>query len=151
MSGEIAGALLALSGVAVATVAQWFITRWTVRAESARLRDQLRIEFHDQQFAEWQSKFRDSVVALLASTDPELAANKDKIVPLVLKVQMMLDLRIPAHARVNSLVNQLALAVNGWEARDASSVLRLHGGLLEAARDATVIPGSALGNTTAGI
>ena len=142
MSGEIAGALIALSGVGVATIAQWFITRWTFRAESDRQRQQQHTEFQRQQFAEWQSKFRDAVAALLAATDPELRAHfdKSKVVPLVLKVQLMLNPRMPAHAQVNSVVNQLALAVNGWEEHDASSMLRLHGGLLEAARDAMFIP-----------
>ena len=142
MSGEIAAALLALLGVAAAAFAQWLVTRHTVRSESDRLRQQLFAEFHREQFTEWQSKFRETVAELLASTDPELNAKfeRAKVVPLVLRAQLMLNPKLPAHARVNSVVNQLALAVNGWEQRDAAAVLRLHSELLESARDAMYLP-----------
>jgi len=146
MSDEIAVAYIALggglAGVFVASIVQWLVTRTTVRAESERLRQQLLAEFHREQFTDWQAKFRETIADLLAATDPELNARfeKAKVVPLVLRAQLMLNPKRPAHARVNSLVNQLALAVNGWEQRGASELLRLHSELLEAARDAMYVP-----------
>jgi len=142
MSDEIAAAFIALVGVAGAGVIQWLVTRHTVRAESERLRQQLFAEFHRAQFTEWQSKFRETVADLLAATDPELNSRfeKAKVVPLVLRAQLMLNPKLPAHARVNSVVNQLALAVNGWEQRGASELLGLHSELLEASRDAMYLP-----------
>ena len=101
MSDEIAAAFIALVGVAGAGVIQWLVTGHTVRAESERLRQQLFAEFHRAQFTEWQSKFRETVAHLLAATDPELNSRfeKAKVVPLVLRAQLMLNPKLPAHAR----------------------------------------------------
>lgn len=142
MSNEIAAALVALLGVAVAGVVQWLVTRHTVRAESRRLRHQLFVEFDREQFSEWQSKFRDTVADLLAAADPELnvRADKARLIPLVLRAQLMLDPKLPAHARVNAVISQLALAVNGWHERSESEILALHSELLEAARAAMYLP-----------
>ena len=143
MSAEIAAALIALAGVAVIAVVQWVATRATVRAEAERLHYQLRADFHREHFAEWQSKFHDAIVDLLAATDPEInpQAEKAKVIPLVLRAQLMLNPQLPTHARVNSVINRLALVVNDWEAATPSGLLGLHSELLEASRNAMYLPG----------
>jgi hypothetical protein len=142
MSDEVAAALLTLLGVALAGVVQWLVTRHTVRAETRRGRHQLFLEFHREQFSEWQSKFRDTVADLLAAADPELGVRADKarLIPLVLRAQLMLDPNLQEHARVNTAIGRLALAVNGWHECSESEILGLHSELLEAARAAMYLP-----------
>lgn len=81
---------------------------------------------------------------LLAATDPEANDKLEthRIVPLVLRAQLMLNPQLPHHAKVNDLVNKLALAVNGWDGdQDLRSVLTVHAALLDAARDTLYLPG----------
>jgi len=113
------------------------------RDETGRLFAQLRTEFHYQQFSDWQSRFQALMGELLVATDPEIGQpKKDIIVPLVLKAQLMLNLHIPEHAVVNSLINQIALEVCGWNGVQPMPkvVWRLHSALLEATRASLYLP-----------
>lgn len=118
MSDTSIGALIGLIGIVVAGLVQWVIARFTVRKEAERLYEQLTAEFDFQQQSAWASQFRQIMGDLLAVTDPEGSTmEKRQIVPLILKAQLMLDLRLPAHRVVNSLINQLELKINGWGRR----------------------------------
>lgn len=141
---EILAALLGLGGAVVGAIVQWLVARSTIRAETERLHRQLSDEFRLQQFSEWQAEFRSVMSELLALTDPEVNKPflKERIVPAVLKAQLMLNLEVPSHAKVNGLINALALSVNGWRgSQDMSSILSTHGELLDAARDVLFLPG----------
>jgi len=102
------------------------------------------VEFRLQQLSEWQTEFRSVMSELLAVTDPEAQDSppKERIIQLVLKAQLMLNPSLPAHTKVNNLVNALALAVNGWHGpQDISSILHIHAALLEASRETIFLPG----------
>lgn len=144
MSVEVLSALIGLGGALVGATVQWFVARSTIRAETERLHRQLSSEFRLQQFSEWQTEFRSVMSELLAVTDPEAQQSlpKERIVPLVLRAQLMLNPNVPSHAKVNGLINALALAVNGWHGpQDISSILRTHGELLDASRETLFLPG----------
>lgn len=142
---EILAALVGVGGVCIGAIVQWLVARNALRAETQRLYAQLREEFHLQQFSAWQSQFQSVISDLLAATDPEAneRLEKQRIIPLVLKAQLMLNPQLPPHAKVNDLVNKLALAVHDWhEDQDPRSVLTVHAALLDAARDSLYRPGA---------
>ncbi|TXH02533.1 MAG: hypothetical protein E6R07_15030 [Nevskiaceae bacterium] len=145
MSDTITVSLIGLIGVLLAAFVQWLVARFTVRNEADRLHKQLSTEFDLQQLSEWKTQFRQVLADLLAATDPEAnpTPNKKQIIPLVLRAQLMLNPNLTAHGTVNSLINQLALKVNGWHGEpDQTAILRLHGQLLEAAREVMYRPRS---------
>jgi hypothetical protein len=144
MSDGLVAALIGLGGVVLGSLGQWLISRSVVRAETERLHRQLSAEFRLQQFSEWQSKFSAVIAELLAVTDIEASSRfeKQKIVPLVLKAQLLLNPSVPSHAKVNGLINRLALAVNGChEETSEREILSMHAELLDAAREAVYLPG----------
>lgn len=145
MTNEILSALIGLGGAFVGATIQWFVARSTIRAETERLHSQLSREFRLEQFSEWQAEFRSVISDLLALTDPEVQQPpaKERIIPVVLKAQLMLNLKVPSHAKVNGLINKLALEVNGWhDSQDLASILRTHSELLDAARETLFLPGN---------
>ena len=147
MSEGLIAALIGLAGVILGSVGQWLISRHVIRSETERLHRQLSTEFRLQQFSEWQAKFSGVVADLLAATDPECSGsyNKANAVQLVLRAQLLLNPSLPSHAKVNGLINKLALTVNGWHGKpDPAAVLGLHGALLDAARDTLYLPGREL-------
>jgi len=130
-------------GVAAITAfTQWIVTKSIIRSEHERLHTQLRSDFKLNQFAKWQEEFLDVISALLAQTDPEVypTPEREKVVPLIQKAQLLLNLDIQTHRNINALVNELGLAVNKWETRGLSEILGIHGRLLEAAREAICLP-----------
>lgn len=145
MPVEIVVALIGLGGVLVGGTTQWWVARSTIRAEAERLHGQLSGEFKLQQFSEWQTRFQSLMGDLLAETDPESKGGcfaKERIVPLVLQAQLMLNPTVPSHAKVNQLINQLALSVCGWHGSpDLRTILTVHSALLEAAKDTLYLPG----------
>lgn len=143
MGIELLAALIGLGGTFVGAIVQWFVARSTIRAETERLHRQLSAEFQLAQFSEWQTEFRSVMSELLAFTDPETmkSYSKEQVIPLVLKAQLMLNPNIPSHKKVNALINKLALAVNGWHGpQDISSILCIHGELLDMSRETLYIP-----------
>ncbi len=128
-------------GVATALV-QWFVTRAILRSEHQRLHIQLQTDFRLRQMSQWQQEFVSTISELLAHTDPEVypMPERKKVVPLILKTQLMLNLDMEAHRKVNQLTNELGLAVTKWETRGLSEILGIHGRLLEASRAAIYLP-----------
>ena len=106
---EVLSALIGLGGALVGAIVQWLVARSTIRAETERLHRQLSNEFRLQQFSEWQTEFRSIMAELLALTDPEAQPSlpKERIVPLVLKAQLMLNIQVPSHAKVNGLIGDV--------------------------------------------
>ncbi|MCC9596985.1 MULTISPECIES: hypothetical protein [unclassified Rubrivivax] len=144
MPTEVLSALIGFGGALAGATIQWLVARSTIRAETERLLRQLGNEFRLQQYSKWQADFRATISELLAITDPEAQTppQKGQITSLVLKAQLMLNPKLPAHAKVNALINTLALATNGWHGpQEVSSILRIHGELLDAARETLFLPG----------
>jgi len=128
---------------AITAVTQWLVTKSIIRSEHARLHTQLRSDFELNQFAKWQDEIVTVVSELLTHTDLEVcpAPQREKVVPLILKTQLLLNLNVQVHRNINNLVNELGLAVTKWEARGVSEILGIHSRLLEAAREAIYLPG----------
>lgn len=145
MSENLLVAVIGLGGVIVGGSLQWLVSRYVVRSETERLHQQLITEFRNEQFSDWQRQLQSVISDLLIATDPEISQpfQKGKIVPLVLKAQLMLNPLVPTHARLNGLVNELALQVNGWhgQQQDMRTILSLHAALLEAAKKTMYLPG----------
>ena len=143
MPETISVALIGLCGVILAAFVQWLVARYTVRNEAERLHRQLVAEFNYQQLSAWQNQFRDTIAGLLEATDPEVTFPPDKkrIIPLVLRAQLMLNPALQGHRATNALINELALKVNGWHGQpDRSVILGIHGRLLEVSREAMYRP-----------
>lgn len=132
-----------LAAAALAAFVQWLVTKTVLRSEHNRLQIQLNTDFQFKQFSQWQNDFVGTISDLLAHTDPETYPTPDanKVVALVHKAQLMLNLELDSHRKVNLLINELVLAVNRWEPRAVSDIFRLHGSLLEASRAAIYLPG----------
>lgn len=146
--GVTTAALITVVGmVCVATlgaIVQWRVTHTVIKSEHERTKAQINSEFRHRQFEIWQDKFQEVIAQLLKVTDPEINPNMDRasFVPLIHKAQLMLNLNEQSHMKVNALINELGLAVNGWtQHHDRSEMLRLHGSLMEAARDTFYLPG----------
>lgn len=136
--------VIGMLGVAsITSVIQWSMTKRIIHSERTKLFEQLNSEFRLKQFEYWQNEFRESISLLLSATDPEmsLSFDKKKIIPLIHKTQLILDYSNPSHKKVIGLINQLALAVNGWEeGHNAASILSIHGTLADAAKGVLYIP-----------
>lgn len=131
-------------GVALITViSQWLVTKSIMRSEHERLKLEISSEFKNNQFSKWQEEFLETISTLLSNADPEVypTPEREKIVPLIQKAQLLLNLNIQSHSKVNALINELGLAVNKWEERGMSEILGISGRLLEASRDVIYLPG----------
>lgn len=128
---------------AITAIAQWMVTKAVIHSEHKKLQNQMQSEFRLQQFSSWQEEFLNTISNLLANTDPEVNPTppREKVVPLIQKAQLLLNLELEPHRKVNALINELGLAVNHWQLRAPSEVLGIQGRLLEAAREAIYLPG----------
>jgi len=125
------------------TITQWIVTKRIITSEHNKVAMQINSEFKLKQFENWQRDFKEAMSLLLAATDPEIRNpfNKNEIVPLVHKIQLMLNLSNPGHKRVNELVTALALTVNGWNNNyDAASILITQGQLIDATKGILYLP-----------
>ena len=125
------------------TITQWFVTKRIITSDHSKISIQINSEFKLRQFELWQNDFKEAMSLLLAATDPEIRNpfNKNEIVPLIHKIQLMLNLANLGHRKVNGLVNDLALAVNGWNKNiDEASILRIHGHLIDASKEILYLP-----------
>ncbi len=132
-------------GVAFLTaMTQWIVTKNIIRSEHQRINNQLNSEFRLRQFESWQKDFKETIANLLQETDPQLnpSLNNDSAIPHILRAQLMLNLDIPSHKKVNGIINNLGLAVTGWQSdNDAATLLNIHASLLDAAKDIMYLPG----------
>src|SRR5262245_22362305 len=129
MPVELLAPLLGLAGAVLGGVVQWVVSRAAVRAETERLYEKLSAEFEIQQLSAWQAQFQTVMSELLCATDPELFAKVDKqrVIPLVHRANLLLNPNLRSHAQVNDLVNKLALVVNGWHGEQGMrEVLEVH-------------------------
>lgn len=143
MSTELVIALIALIGTFISQITLWLVTKSTIRAATERLHGQISREFELKQFSDWQSELRESVSELLIVTDPEgqESISKHLVAKFTHKTQLLLNQNIASHSRVNQLVNQLALQVNGWyEGASHSEILHTHADLIDASKKILYLP-----------
>ena len=141
---EVLAPLLGLAGAVLGAAVQWLVSRTTIRAETERIYEKLRAEFELQQLSAWQAQFQSVMSELLTATDPELSpkADKHRVIPLVHRANLLLNPSVASHAKVNDLVNKLALSVNGWRGEQTMrEALAVHAQLVEAARALSYAPG----------
>lgn len=120
-----------------------------LEAERKLLFTQLQQEFKLKQFSTWQENFISTIADLLKYTDVEAfpSPEKDKIIPLIHKAQLLLNLDIQEHKIVNQYINQLGLAINGWDTSTAKDIFTIQNELLKASRKIIYLPTTA-GNST---
>lgn len=147
--GAVTAAMVTVCGMitvaTLTTITQWIVTKRLITSEHNKISIQINSEFKLRQFENWQSDFKEAISLLLAATDPEIRNpfNKSEIVPLVHKIQLMLNLNHPGHRKVNELLNSLTLSINGWHQRvDEALILRTHGQLLDACKEILYLPPS---------
>lgn len=126
-------------GVAILTsVTQFIITKRVIVSEHERIRLQLDSEFKLKQHENWQIRFQNVASELLTELDPEL--NKDlnnerKSVEQIHKIQMMLNLEISSHYKLNSQVQELGLALNKKTNKHThGELLQLHSDIVDSIR-----------------
>ena len=140
-NGTVIAAYLTVGGMLfiaiIGVISQWLITKRVVSEEHKRMLVQVESERYARQHEKWEADIIDGITGLLKATDPEINSeiNSSAVTGDVLRVQLLLNTSDPNQERVNQLVNQLALIVNGWqEAENSSELLRIHGQLLEATK-----------------
>jgi hypothetical protein len=139
-SGTVIAACLtvgAMLGVAIlGAISQWFITKRIVNEEHKRLEIQLKSESKAKRHEKWESDILEAITELLSATDPEVNSefNPAIITKHVIRAQLLLNNENLLQGKVNALVNELALVVNGWQEGDWTSILRVHGQLSDASK-----------------
>ena len=140
-SGTVTAAYLTVGGMLfisiIGVISQWIITKRVVSEEHKRMLVQVDSERYARQHEKWEADIIDGITGLLKATDPEINSeiNSAAVTGYVLRVQLLLNTSDPSQGRVNQIVNQLALVVNGWqEAENSSELLRIHDQLLEATK-----------------
>jgi len=116
---------------------QWLITKKVINEEHKRLAMQLKSEFQTKRHEKWETNILEAITNLLTATDPEINSEiiPAEVTKCVNRVQLLLNHNKPLQREVNNLVNQLALAVNGWHGnQDMASILTIHGQLLDASK-----------------
>lgn len=98
-------------------------------------------EFYIRQKENWLSKFLDTSSDLLFYLDPEHIKNnsvdKDKNLQLIHRMQILLNLNIKEHKKVNNILINLALKINGETSYMYEELLTLHGSLSDSIREIT--------------
>ena len=128
-----------LSVALLTGIIQYKVTKTIIRSEDEKIKLQINAESRIRQYENWKNKFQEVSAELLKELDPELNIhidNESKLVALIHKTQIMLNLEIQSHSNVNNLINQLGLAINRkTNYHDLAELLTLHGYLVDAIRD----------------
>lgn len=132
--------VLGMIGVAILTsITQLIITKKVIFSEHERIKLQLDSEFKLRQHENWQTRFQNIASALLTELDPELNKNIDnerQSVEQIHKIQMMLNLKIPSHLKLNTQIQELGLAINNKKnIYTHSALLQLHGDIVDSIRE----------------
>ncbi len=132
-------------GVALITsILQWKITKKIIHSEYLKLETQQNKEFKINQFSIWQKEMIDIISNLIAYTDPDIYPifKIEKILPLLLKAQLILNTNENNHKKVNGLLNQLGKAVNrNPEEYDHNEIFRIRGEIIDSTKEIIYLPG----------
>jgi len=131
--------VLGMIGVAIFTsITQFIVTKIIIRSEHDRINLQLNSEFKLRQYENWQTRFQNIASDLLTELDPTLNKHLDnerKSVEQIHKIQMMLNLDIPLHNELNTLVSELGLGINNKNDNyTESGLLQLHSNIVTCIR-----------------
>jgi hypothetical protein len=139
--GAVAAALITVGGmvsVAIITVfIQWLVTRTVIKNDMLKVMNQLSVTNKYQRNAEWRQAFLNATTEFLSVTDPDVCPTPkpSEFTPLILRIQLLLDMRNPAHNTLNELVNKLGICLSNRKTCDSVDVYKIHGAILETARD----------------
>ena len=120
-------------------ISQAMLTRTVVRAERARMLEQITNESRLRRFEGRAERLQEAMADMLAAADPQIAPNYGQAVRLILRIQLLLDRNDPAEARLNGALNQLAqrleeYVVPGADRESAAqALLEAHGQALDSA------------------
>jgi len=96
-----------------------------------------------QEIEKWKERFIDLSSQLLSELDPTIANqtdNKKEIIKLIHKVQILLNLQIEEHLKINDVINKLGLAINKeTNLYSYSELLSLHGKLSDSIRNVVAL------------
>lgn len=142
MSDALQTALIALAGVALGgLLTGWFQranTKTLVAAELEKLRVQLEGEARSRLLGRKQDVLMDAVADIVAAADPELHTQFDykRVVTLIHRIQLLLDPKKSADARLNDALSKLGFSVQGAVSgqRDTSALLGAQAYVIESAR-----------------
>lgn len=122
MTDTVLAAVVGAAGaivVVVATVAaQLGVTRAMIRAERERTREQIAGEEESRRRDRREDRLLDVVSELLAVSDPqaETGADHGKAVALIHRLQLLLDISVPAERSLNGVTNELGQALHAYHA-----------------------------------
>ena len=154
MTDTVAAAYISVAGAVIVAIAgavtQLGITRSVIRAERERVRQQLVGEDDSRRAERRENRLLDAVADLIQAADPDGSPAYARAVLEIQRIQLLLDLRVPAHKALNDSVNRLGMALDAYRREDAKtadslsstrSVLQAQSEVIEAARH--VIHGAA--------
>jgi len=132
--------VLGMIGVAILTsITQFMVTKKIIFSEHERIKLQLDSEFKLRQQESWQIRFQNIASDLLTELDPELNKNLDnerKSVEQIHKIQMMLNLKVPLHEKLNIQVQELGLDINNKRSKYThGELLELHSNIVDSIRE----------------
>jgi hypothetical protein len=162
LSDTVAAAMFGVGGsvfVAVtAVITQLLITRSVIRAERRKLTEQLLGEEASRAREKRHDRILDAISDLLAASDPQspTGVNYGQAANLIVRVQLLLDLKVPSHAALNGAVNELGLSLQEYvpvqrhpideKSLETRSLLRAHSKVLELTKNALrdILPSATL-------
>jgi hypothetical protein len=122
MTDTVLAAVVGAAGaivVVVATVAaQVGVTRAMIRAERERTQEQIAGEEESRRRDRREERLLDVVSELLAVSDhqAETGADHGKAVALIHRLQLLLDISVPAERSLNGAANELGQALHAYHA-----------------------------------
>lgn len=138
MSDTVAASLISVIGmVVVAGITSWiqyFVTRTIIKSERARISEHLRTE---SSVRRWESKFNrlaDLLGEFIAATEMDTSPTQESWLPLLHKIQFLLQYGNGPEQRLNGAINEIGYALQGIKKVDKVGYLRLQSELAEAAK-----------------
>ena len=113
MSDVVVAAIVGVAGAVIVAItgalAQAAITKQVIRAERLKVDHQSIREASLRQREKRHDRLLDAVADLLASSDPQVTPGGDfnRAVPLIARIQLMLDLNDPTEKALNGALNEL--------------------------------------------
>lgn len=121
------------------SITQAMLTRTVVKAERARMLEQITHESRVRRFEGRAERLQEAMADVLAAADPQIAPDYGQAVRLVLRIQLLLDRNDKAEAQLNGALNELAQRLEEYVVpgadrnRAAQALLHAHGQALDSA------------------
>ncbi len=150
MSDTVLAAIVGVGGAVtvavVSVVTQLFVTRSVIRAERERLAAQLHGEEASRAREKREERLLNAISELLAASDPQSdeGVRYGRVANLIIHVQLLLDLRVPAEKNLNDALNDLGLRLQEYhpvrqrpiddKMVETKHLLRAHDAVIERAK-----------------